>query len=83
LLCGGRREHFVMNKALTIAQRSRMLDFGIIEQFMMRNEDKRVLVISVMGAQSTGKSYLMNRLFGTRFTVASSRTTDGLWISLI
>jgi hypothetical protein len=37
LLCGGRREHFVMNKALTIAQRSRMLDFGIIEQFMMRN----------------------------------------------
>jgi GTPase Era involved in 16S rRNA processing len=50
---------------------------------MMRNEDKRVLVISVMGAQSTGKSYLMNRLFGTRFTVASSRTTDGLWISLI
>lgn len=36
-----------------------------------------------MGAQSTGKSYLMNRIFETRFTVASSRTTDGIWLSVI
>ena len=36
-----------------------------------------------MGAQSTGKSYLMNRIFGTRFTVASARTTIGIWLSLI
>jgi predicted GTPase len=36
-----------------------------------------------MGAQSTGKSYLLNRLFGTRFTVASCRTTIGIWMSLV
>jgi hypothetical protein len=36
-----------------------------------------------MGAQSTGKSYLLNRLFGTRFTVASCRTTIGVWMSLV
>ena len=35
-----------------------------------------------MGAQSTGKSYLMNRLFDSRFAVASSRTTVGIWISI-
>lgn len=46
------------------------------------DKDKGVIVVSVMGPQSIGKSYLMNRLFGTRFAVASSRTTDGLWISL-
>jgi len=50
---------------------------------MMENADKKIIVVSVMGAQSTGKSYLMNRLFGTRFTVSSSRTTIGIWISLI
>lgn len=84
-LCGGKREHLKLDKALSIAQRSRMLTFGVIEDFMLKGKDqqKRVIVVSVMGAQSTGKSYLMNRLFGTRFTVASSRTTDGLWISLI
>lgn len=73
-----------------------MLNFGTIEEFMLKGakkgkekgpdqkgDERQVLVVSVMGAQSTGKSYLMNRLFGTRFTVASSRTTDGLWISLI
>ena len=36
-----------------------------------------------MGAQGTGKSYLMNRIFGTRFTVASSRVTIGIWLSLV
>ena len=39
-------------------------------------------MVSVMGAQSTGKSYLMNRIFGTRFIV-SARTTIGIWLSLV
>ncbi len=38
-------------------------------------------IVSIMGSQSTGKSYLMNRLFGSRFSVASTRCTDGIWIS--
>lgn len=36
-----------------------------------------------MGAQSTGKSYLMNILFGTRFTVSSARCTIGIWLSIL
>ena len=35
-----------------------------------------------MGPQSTGKSYFLNRVFGTRFNVDSNRCTDGLWLSL-
>ena len=50
---------------------------------MNKESNKKTIVVSVMGAQSTGKSYLMNRIFGTRFTVASSRTTIGIWLELI
>ena len=49
----------------------------------MEIKSEPIMVVSVMGAQSTGKSYLMNRIFGTRFTVASSRTTIGIWMSLV
>ena len=35
-----------------------------------------------MGPQSTGKSYILNKIFGTRFNVDSSRCTDGLWMSM-
>ena len=49
----------------------------------MEKPEEQIIVVSIMGAQSTGKSYLMNRIFGTRFTVASSRTTIGIWLSII
>jgi GTPase Era involved in 16S rRNA processing len=49
----------------------------------MQDITKKTIVVSIMGAQSTGKSYLLNRVFGTRFTVASCRTTIGVWMSLI
>ncbi|OMJ73862.1 hypothetical protein SteCoe_27341 [Stentor coeruleus] len=39
-------------------------------------------VISIIGKQSSGKSYLLNRLFGTRFEVKSTRCTEGIWISI-
>jgi predicted GTPase len=48
---------------------------------MIKYQNKKNVIISIMGAQSTGKSYLMNRLFGSRFSVASTRCTDGIWLS--
>jgi hypothetical protein len=39
--------------------------------------DTPVLVLSAMGAQSTGKSYLLNHLANTFFDVAGGRCTDG------
>ncbi|CAF5046768.1 unnamed protein product, partial [Rotaria sp. Silwood1] len=37
--------------------------------------------LGIIGRQSTGKSYMMNRIFGTRFAVAAGRCTDGLWMN--
>ncbi|ORY96959.1 RHD3/Sey1 [Syncephalastrum racemosum] len=42
-------------------------------------------VVAVFGSQSTGKSTLLNRLFGTKFDVMDenqrSQTTKGIWMS--
>lgn len=42
-------------------------------------------VVAVFGSQSTGKSTLLNRLFGTNFatmdTISRQQTTKGIWIS--
>ncbi|KAH3668094.1 hypothetical protein OGAPHI_001848 [Ogataea philodendri] len=42
-------------------------------------------IVSVFGSQSTGKSTLLNRLFGTQFDVMDEtkrqQTTKGIWIS--
>ncbi|CCG82749.1 Protein sey1 [Taphrina deformans PYCC 5710] len=42
-------------------------------------------VVSVFGSQSTGKSTLLNKLFGTHFatmdTVSRQQTTKGIWIA--
>jgi len=42
-------------------------------------------VVAVFGSQSTGKSTLLNRLFGTKFDVMDEserrQTTKGIWMS--
>jgi len=45
-------------------------------------EADSVKVVAIIGRQSSGKSYLLNRLFGTRFDVAAHRCTDGIWLSV-
>ena len=79
LIKGRNEQNFAQQN---IVERCKHLDFGIIEEILTKNEHKKIIVVGVMGAQSTGKSYLMNRLFGTRFTVASSRSTIGVWLSV-
>lgn len=59
-----------------------MIKFGIYEKFLL-DFKSRVRVISIVGRQSSGKSYVMNRFFGTRFNVATTRCTDGIWMSLV
>ena len=50
--------------------------FGNFENIMDSLE--KVLVFSIIGRQSSGKSYLLNRLTGSRFDVAAERCTDGI-----
>ncbi|XP_044870494.1 interferon-induced very large GTPase 1-like [Mauremys mutica] len=43
----------------------------------------RMLVLTVLGGQSTGKSTLVNTMFGLQFAVSSGRCTRGAFMSLI
>ena len=46
-------------------------------------KDARMAVLSVLGIQSTGKSTLMNTLFGIRSAVSAGRCTRGAYFQLI
>ncbi|OCT59052.1 up-regulator of cell proliferation [Xenopus laevis] len=43
----------------------------------------RIRVITVLGVQSTGKSTLLNTMFGLQFSVSSGRCTRGSFLTLI
>ncbi|XP_050809335.1 up-regulator of cell proliferation-like [Gopherus flavomarginatus] len=43
----------------------------------------RMLVLTVLGGQSTGKSTLLNTMFGLQFAVSSDQCTRGAFMSLI
>ncbi|XP_053881073.1 up-regulator of cell proliferation-like [Malaclemys terrapin pileata] len=43
----------------------------------------RMVVLSVLGVQSTGKSTLLNTMFGLQFAVSSGRCTRGAFMTLI
>ncbi|XP_062340438.1 interferon-induced very large GTPase 1-like [Osmerus eperlanus] len=45
--------------------------------------DKKVFVLSVLGLQSSGKSTLLNAMFGLQFTVSAGRCTSGAFMQLI
>ena len=41
-----------------------------------------IRVVSSMGKQSTGKSYALNHLFGSKFDTSGARCTDGAWMTV-
>ncbi|XP_069327227.1 interferon-induced very large GTPase 1-like [Eulemur rufifrons] len=45
--------------------------------------DRRVFVLSILGLQSSGKSTLLNALFGLQFTVGAGRCTQGAYMQLL
>ena len=45
--------------------------------------DSHLLVLSVLGAQSSGKSTLLNTMFGLQFMVSAGRCTRGAFIQLV
>ncbi|KAF8639522.1 hypothetical protein AX17_001427 [Amanita inopinata Kibby_2008] len=55
-----------------------------IEQWGLRDAGFEYNVVAVFGSQSTGKSTLLNRLFGTSFDVMDEakrqQTTKGIWM---
>ncbi|XP_043927128.1 interferon-induced very large GTPase 1-like [Protopterus annectens] len=53
------------------------------EVAILVGRDKCVFVLSVLGVQSTGKSTLLNTMFGLQFAVGSGRGTKGAFIQLL
>ncbi|XP_004418688.1 PREDICTED: interferon-induced very large GTPase 1-like [Ceratotherium simum simum] len=45
--------------------------------------EKQLFVLSVLGLQSSGKSTLLNALFGLQFTVSAGRCTRGTYMQLL
>ncbi|XP_029912991.1 interferon-induced very large GTPase 1-like [Myripristis murdjan] len=45
--------------------------------------DKRVFVLSVLGIQSSGKSTMLNAMFGLQFAVSAGRCTRGAFMQLV
>ncbi|XP_048372377.1 interferon-induced very large GTPase 1-like [Sphaerodactylus townsendi] len=45
--------------------------------------DKKVFVLCVLGSQSTGKSTLLNAMFGLQFSVSPGRCTKGAFMQLV
>ena len=45
--------------------------------------DKKLFVLSVLGIQSSGKSTLLNTMFGLQFAVSAGRCTRGVYMQLV
>ncbi|XP_066170662.1 interferon-induced very large GTPase 1-like [Sylvia atricapilla] len=56
---------------------------AIFDSLIERLGDKRVFVLSVLGIQSSGKSTLLNAMFGLQFNVSAGRCTRGAFMQLI
>ncbi|XP_065486514.1 interferon-induced very large GTPase 1-like [Caloenas nicobarica] len=56
---------------------------AIFDRLIEKLGDKRVFVLSVLGIQSTGKSTLLNAMFGLQFNVSAGRCTRGAFMQLI
>ncbi|XP_062429359.1 interferon-induced very large GTPase 1-like [Rhea pennata] len=56
---------------------------AIFDKLIEKLGDKRVYVLSVLGIQSTGKSTLLNAMFGLQFNVSAGRCTRGAFMQLL
>uniref|UniRef100_A0A672KWA8 VLIG-type G domain-containing protein n=1 Tax=Sinocyclocheilus grahami TaxID=75366 RepID=A0A672KWA8_SINGR len=56
---------------------------AVLDQLNQRLGDQRVFVLSVLGIQSSGKSTMLNAMFGLQFAVSARRTTRGAFMQLL
>ena len=56
---------------------------AVIHGIKLLIKNSKMLVLSVLGVQSAGKSTLLNTLFGVRFAVGGGRCTRGAYLQLM
>ncbi|CAI5700583.1 unnamed protein product [Peronospora effusa] len=69
------------SQSLQAVDIARSIRFGLLSP-LLESWQGRCIVITSMGKQSTGKSYLLNHLTGSSFAIAGARCTDGAWMSI-
>ncbi|KAL0201876.1 hypothetical protein M9458_005063 [Cirrhinus mrigala] len=56
---------------------------AVLDQLIQNLGNQRVFVLSVLGLQSSGKSTMLNAMFGLQFAVSAGRCTRGAFMQLI
>lgn len=56
---------------------------AVLKQLKQVIGDKKILTLSVLGIQSSGKSTLLNAMFGLQFAVSAGRCTRGVYAQLV
>ncbi|XP_017571524.1 interferon-induced very large GTPase 1-like [Pygocentrus nattereri] len=56
---------------------------AVLDELINKLGDKRVFVLSVLGIQSSGKSTMLNAMFGLQFAVSAGRCTKGAFMQLV
>ncbi|XP_048012939.1 interferon-induced very large GTPase 1-like [Megalobrama amblycephala] len=56
---------------------------AVLDELIEKLGDQRIFVLSVLGVQSSGKSTMLNAMFGLQFAVSAGRCTRGAFMQLI
>ena len=56
---------------------------AVLKEAAKKLKDPKVFVLSVVGLQSTGKSTMLNTVFGLQFNVSAGRCTRGAFMQLL
>ncbi|XP_073721153.1 interferon-induced very large GTPase 1-like [Misgurnus anguillicaudatus] len=56
---------------------------AVLDELVQKLGDQKVFVLSVLGLQSSGKSTMLNAMFGLQFAVSAGRCTRGAYMQLI
>ncbi|MEQ2200650.1 hypothetical protein XENOCAPTIV_001296 [Xenoophorus captivus] len=56
---------------------------SLLNEVIKKLGDQKVFVLSVLGVQSSGKSTMLNAMFGLQFAVSAGRCTKGAYMQLV
>ncbi|KAI4891125.1 hypothetical protein NFI96_017222 [Prochilodus magdalenae] len=56
---------------------------AVLDKLVKKLGDQRVFVLSVLGMQSSGKSTMLNAMFGLQYAVSAGRCTKGAFMQLV
>ncbi|KAK3508189.1 hypothetical protein QTP70_016569 [Hemibagrus guttatus] len=56
---------------------------AVLDELVKILGDQRVFVLSILGIQSSGKSTMLNAMFGLQFAVSAGRCTRGAFMQLV